>query len=253
MQPPRVVISGGDGESLGHVLGCAKLVTPLDHISVVATAHTAPNVCRALAPYGGVELIVQLREQRGADVLLPLAHAFAVDPLASIVFLPSVIGIADQRSLATAIQRALTKPDTISVIGWTSNEFAAVSRITCFWDLLRVARPKYAAVLECYLESIGTDDEARMLYAAYENLEEVSFDEILAASKSLELEMLQTPILRRPVSIPPPIPPRARKVSASNVFSGLARVSSPISDAPTMVARTASAVDSRVSRYRGDN
>jgi len=252
MQPPRVVISGGDGKSLGQVLECARMIAPLDHISVVASAHTAPAICRVLAPWEGVQLNVQLREQRGADVLLPLAHAFAIDPLASIVFLPADIAKTKPRTLASAIHRALTKPDSIGVIGWSSAEYAAVGRITFFWDVLRASRPRDAAVLGCYLGSIGTGEEGHMLYAAYEHLENVSFDAVLTACPALEIVMLAAPVVRRPVTIPPAAA-RAPRGSTPNVLSGIHRVANPIADAPTMIARIPGPTDSPAARFRSDN
>jgi hypothetical protein len=229
MQPPRVVISAGDGRSLAHVLGCARLITPLDHISVVASAHTAPDVCRALATYGGIELLVQLREQRGADVLLPLAHAFGNDPLASIVFLPSDMSIGDPLLLAQAVRVALDKPERVSVLGWTSTQFAAVGRITAFWDLLRLARPRHAAMLECYVESMATPDEARLLSSAYENLEDVGLAELLAAAPDLEVVVL------RSIKPAPPAPPTAP-------------VMDPMADAPTN--RMTEPIDCHAPTYR---
>jgi hypothetical protein len=219
MQTPRVVISAGNGRSLSHLLGCARLITPLDHISVVASAHTAPDVCRALATYGGIELCVQLREQRGADVLLPLAHAFAVDPLASIVFLPPDMSIGDPLALAHAVRVALDRAEQITVLGWTSAQFAAVGRITAFWDLLRLVKPGHAALLECYLESMSTKDEARILSTAYEHLEDVDLADLLAQSPDLEVVVL-------------------RSIKPARCLSGVHRVSGPVADAPTVLART---------------
>jgi hypothetical protein len=231
MQPPRVVISAGDGRSLAHVLGCARLITPLDHISVVASAHTAPDVCRALATYGGIELVVQLRECREADVLLPLAHAFGVDPLASVVFLPSDMSIGDPLLLAQAVRTALETPEQLTVLCWTSTQFAAVGRITAFWDLLRLARPGHAALLECYVEAMATDDEARLLCTAYEHMDDVSFHELLAEAPALEVVVLR--------SIKPP-----------QCLSGTHRISNEMTDAPTMVAHTTQQIDSRARSYR---
>jgi hypothetical protein len=248
MQPPRVVISAGELGSLRHVLECARLVAPLDRISVVAAAHSAPEACRALAPYDGVELIMQLREQRGADVLLPLAQAFGVDPLATIVFLPPDLSTAEPRQLAAAIRGALTRPDRITIIGWTSSTFVAVGGITCFWDQLRAAWPRCAAVLECYLESMETPDEARMLLAAYEHLEAGSFSDVLAAAPSLDVVMLPAAVRARG-SIPPTVADRPA-VRAASVYAGLARISGPVTEAPTLIARSTRPIDTRAGAYR---
>jgi hypothetical protein len=94
-----------------------------------------------------------------------------------------------------------------------------------------------------------------MLYAAYEHLEEVSFGDLLASAPTLDVVMLPSIAGRLRATIPPATfdRPTARGSSAS-VLSGLARITSPMTDAPTMVARTTRlperTVDSRTGGYR---
>jgi hypothetical protein len=200
MSKPHVVISAGQVGSLRHMLECARMVTVRDQIAIVASAHGATAARAEVGRHERVELVIGLRERRNPDLLLPLARAFARSPLSTIVFAPSAFSIADPHVLAGAIARAVKRPDRITAIGWAqsapdaavdADSFVLVGAVTSFWELLRRARPRHAAILECYVEAIGTSDEYAMLLRAYEHLEAIDLFGILAPD--VPVEMVEIP------------------------------------------------------------
>ncbi len=205
MQAPRIVIPAGDTSPSG-ALDCAQLISPLDHVSVLVSPEALTNTQSELEFFDGVQLSVQLRGGRDCDLLLALARAFSSDPLSSIVFLPPLCCVTDPYAMSGRIIDALRVPEAISVIGWSSDVFIAISSITALWDLLRSRRPGHAALLECYVEALGTEDEGRMMLAVYDHVEEVDFAGMLATAPTFR------PLLFQGRASPPPLPyPRPRK------------------------------------------
>lgn len=209
MQAPRIVIPAGD-ISPSNALDCAQLLAPLDHVSVLVSPQALTDTQNELEFFDGVQLAVQLRGGRDCDLLVALARAFSSDPLASIVFLPPQCCITDPYAMSGRIIDALRERDAISVIGWSSDVFIAMSSITTLWDLLRSRRPGHAALLECYVEALGTEDEGRMMLAVYDHVEDVDFAGMLASAPMFR------PLLFPGRGSPPPTPPprpRARTVT----------------------------------------
>lgn len=174
-RPPRVIVTASPYGSLTHALECARIVAPLDHISIVVPARDAAHARIEVEWYDGIRMFVHVREQGTPDVLVPLAHAFAEDPLGSVVILPSEFCIAEPHVTAGAVRRALGRR-TVTVIGLgDSGSFVTVAPVTVLWDVLREARPLHAAVFENYLEAIESGDEGTLLVAAYQHLPPIDF------------------------------------------------------------------------------
>jgi len=203
---PRVVITAGHYGSLTHVLECARILTPLDHVTIVVPAHMAARARVEIAWYDGVELVVQMRDQRTTDPLVALTHAFARDRRADIVFLPAEFCIADPHTLAEAIRGALEQTDTMSVIGmppfdWKSgtqwNPFIAVGRVEAFWDELRRLQPRHAALMQSYLDAIRTPDAGTALVHAYQRMDPFELTrDLLAKIRTVDLSTLPASALR---------------------------------------------------------
>jgi hypothetical protein len=198
--PLRVVISSGRYGSLNQIIECARLLAPLERISIVVPPHDTANTRVEIAWYDGIELVVQVREQGTAVVRVPLAQAFAHDPLANIVFLPAEFSIVDPNYLAAVIREAAQCGETISVMGlppfeWRSgkdyNPVIAVGSVMAFWDLLRAEHPRDAALLEHYIDALGTDDQGTALVAAYEQMQPLELTrDLLLKLRSVDLSTL---------------------------------------------------------------
>lgn len=204
---PRIVISAGRYGSITQVLECARILTSLDRISIVVPAPSTARARGEIAWYDGIELVSQVREQRTTDVLIPLTHVFARDPLANIVFLPAEFSVSDPYYLADRIRAALAYTEVISVIGFPPFDWhacndsvpvVAIGRVVAFWDLLRRERPLTAALLENYIEEMGTDDAGTALVTAYERMHALDLTrDLLVKLRSIDVSTL-SPYAFRP-------------------------------------------------------
>jgi mannose-1-phosphate guanylyltransferase len=105
--PKQFAVLAGDRSLLQTTIERAALLTSLDRISVVVTAHHEEIARAQLAPYPGVELVVQPRNlDTAAGLLLPLARILARTWNARDVFLPSDHYISDPGRIATALRSA---------------------------------------------------------------------------------------------------------------------------------------------------
>ena len=97
-------------------------MTTLDRISVVVTAHHASIARAQLAPYPGVELVVQPRNlDTGPGLLLPLVRILARAGSARVVFLPSDHHVSNPAPIAAALSEAAGGglDERISLLGVT--------------------------------------------------------------------------------------------------------------------------------------
>lgn len=103
--PKQFAVLSGDRSLMQTTIERATHLTTLDRILVIVSAHHEPVARAQLAPYPGVELVVQPRNLDTAPgMLLPLARVLARKPTARVVFLPSDHYIADAAPLIRALR-----------------------------------------------------------------------------------------------------------------------------------------------------
>lgn len=105
--PKQFAVLAGEHSLLQTTIERATLLTALDRISVVVSAHHEAIARQQLAPYPGVELIVQPKNLDTAPgMMLPIVRILAREGDARIVFLPSDHYIANLRPIHAAIREA---------------------------------------------------------------------------------------------------------------------------------------------------
>src|SRR4051812_29386417 len=118
--PKQFAVLSGERSLMQTTIERATALTTLDRISVVVTAHHE-NIARAqLAPYPGVELVIQPRNlDTGPGLLLPLVRILARAESARVVFLPSDHHVSNPAPIAEALRQAGADglDDRISLLG----------------------------------------------------------------------------------------------------------------------------------------
>jgi mannose-1-phosphate guanylyltransferase len=105
--PKQFAVLAGERSLLQATIERASTLTPRDRISVIVTGSHEELARRQLAPYPGVELIVQPRSLDTAPgMLLPLARILERAWNEPVVFLPSDHFIADDRPITLALRAA---------------------------------------------------------------------------------------------------------------------------------------------------
>jgi mannose-1-phosphate guanylyltransferase len=120
--PKQFAVLAGDKSLLQTTIERAACLTSLDRISVVVTAHHESAARVQLAPYAGVELVVQPKNlDTAAGILLPLARILARACGARVVFLPSDHYISNAEPIADALRATAKRSlsDRLSLIGVT--------------------------------------------------------------------------------------------------------------------------------------
>ncbi len=120
--PKQFAVLSGARSLLQTTIERAALMTSLDRISVVVTSHHEPTARTQLAPYPGVELVVQPKNlDTAVGILLPIARILARTWNARVVFFPSDHYISDPQPIVDALrsttERALR--DRLAMIGVT--------------------------------------------------------------------------------------------------------------------------------------
>ncbi|MBS1123134.1 MAG: putative Mannose-phosphate guanylyltransferase [Deltaproteobacteria bacterium] len=114
--PKQFAVLVGDRSLLQLTVERAELLTTRDRILVIVSEHRAAIARDQLAPYRGVELVVQPRAlDTGPGLLLPLARILARDPRGTVAFLPSDHYLADTQPLIDALRTPAV--DRVSLIG----------------------------------------------------------------------------------------------------------------------------------------
>lgn len=102
--PKQFAVLDGDRSLLQHTVERALVLTAADRILVVVTAHREALARTQLAPYPGVELVVQPRNlDTGPGLLLPLVRILTRTWNAHVVFLPSDHYVSNAAPLVEAI------------------------------------------------------------------------------------------------------------------------------------------------------
>jgi mannose-1-phosphate guanylyltransferase len=102
--PKQFAVLAGDKSLLQQTIERALRLTTPDHVLVIVTAHHASLAREQLAPYPGVELVIQPSNlDTGPGLLLPLVRILARTSNARVVFLPSDHYIADDQPLIDAV------------------------------------------------------------------------------------------------------------------------------------------------------
>jgi mannose-1-phosphate guanylyltransferase len=105
--PKQFAVIAGERSLLQETIERARLLTTPDRIFVVVSAHRAELARQQLAPYPGVELVVQPRSlDTGPGLLLPLVRILARGERARVVFLPSDHYVSDVAPLLRALREA---------------------------------------------------------------------------------------------------------------------------------------------------
>jgi len=114
--PKQFAVLVGDRSLLQLTIERAELLTSRERILVVVSQQRAALAREQIAPYSGVELVVQPRAlDTGPGLLLPLARILAQDPRATVAFLPSDHYLADTRPLVNALRSPAS--DRVSLVG----------------------------------------------------------------------------------------------------------------------------------------
>lgn len=114
--PKQFAVLAGDRSLVQATIERALQLTTPDRVSVVVTAHHEAIAREQLAPYPGVELVVQPRNlDTGPGLLLPLVRILATAPHGRVVFLPSDHFIPNEAPLLDALRVA--DPEEISLVG----------------------------------------------------------------------------------------------------------------------------------------
>lgn len=117
--PKQFAVLVGEQSLLQLTVERAERLTSRDRIMVVVAANRAAIAREQLAPYRGVELVVQPRAlDTGPGLLLPLARILARDPLATVAFLPSDHYLVDSQPLLEALRTPLR--DRLALVGVAS-------------------------------------------------------------------------------------------------------------------------------------
>ena len=102
--PKQFAVLAGERSLLQTTIERAARLTSFDRIWVVVTAHQEAIAREQLAPYPGVELVIQPKNlDTAAGILLPLARILARTSHARVVFLPSDHHIADPSPIVAAL------------------------------------------------------------------------------------------------------------------------------------------------------
>lgn len=120
--PKQFAVLAGERSLLQTTIDRAAELTTPERISVVVTAHHEPLAQAQLAPYPGVELVVQPSNlDTGPGLLLPLVRILARAGDARVVFLPSDHHVANAAPIAEALgaARARGLGDRVALLGVT--------------------------------------------------------------------------------------------------------------------------------------
>jgi len=118
--PKQFAVIAGERSLLQQTIERARLLAPLDHIVVVVTAPRDAIAREQLAPYPGVELVVQPRNlDTGPGLLLPLARVLARDRSARVVVLPSDHYVPEPAPLVAALRATARDAarDRVALVG----------------------------------------------------------------------------------------------------------------------------------------
>jgi mannose-1-phosphate guanylyltransferase len=108
--PKQFAVLSGDRSLLQTTIERATRLTSHDRISVVVTVHHERIARAQLAPYPGVELVVQPRNlDTAAGILLPLARIVARSRGARVIFLPSDHYLSNPEVIAEALRAATAR------------------------------------------------------------------------------------------------------------------------------------------------
>jgi mannose-1-phosphate guanylyltransferase len=121
-RPKQFAVLAGERSLLQTTIERAATLTVVDRISVVVTAHHEELARTQLAPYPGVELVVQPKNlDTGPGLLLPLVRILARAGNARVVFLPSDHHVSDAEPITRALRRATggVLHDRIALLGVT--------------------------------------------------------------------------------------------------------------------------------------
>ena len=120
--PKQFAVLSGERSLLQTTIERATALTTLDRISVVVTAHHESIARAQIAPYPGVELVIQPRNlDTGPGLLLPLVRVLVRADRARVVFLPSDHHVANPAPIVEAVRHAGEDGlnDRISLLGVT--------------------------------------------------------------------------------------------------------------------------------------
>jgi mannose-1-phosphate guanylyltransferase len=115
-------VLAGERSLMQTTIERASPLTTLDRISVVVTAHHEPIARVQLAPYPGVQLVIQPRNlDTGPGLLLPLVRILVRADLARVVFLPSDHHVSNPAPIVEALRHAgeAGLDDRIALLGVT--------------------------------------------------------------------------------------------------------------------------------------
>jgi mannose-1-phosphate guanylyltransferase len=120
--PKQFAVLAGERSLMQTTIERAAGLTSLDRVSVVVTSHHEQIAREQIAPYPGVELVVQPRNlDTGPGLLLPLVRVLARAGSARVIFLPSDHHVSNAAPIADALSGAAKDGlhDRISLLGVT--------------------------------------------------------------------------------------------------------------------------------------
>jgi len=114
--PKQFAVLAGEQSLLQATVERALRLTSSNRVSVIVTAHHEAIAREQLAPYPGIDLVVQPRNlDTGPGLLLPLVRILAAEPAARVVFLPSDHYVPNPLPLLDALRAV--DPAAITLIG----------------------------------------------------------------------------------------------------------------------------------------
>jgi mannose-1-phosphate guanylyltransferase len=116
--PKQFAVLAGERSLLQTTIERAAMLTSYDRILVVVTAHHEAIAREQLAPFPGVELVVQPKNLDTAPgILLPIARILARGWTGQVVFMPSDHYIADPQPLLRALRSTRVLGERVALVG----------------------------------------------------------------------------------------------------------------------------------------
>ena len=119
--PKQFAVLAGERSMLQTTIDRLTPLVPTQRIVVVVAREQAAAARAQLAPYRGIDLVVQPRSlDTGPGVLLPVAHVLARDPGARVIVAPADHHVPNPRPMLSALAAAMVDPavrDRLALVG----------------------------------------------------------------------------------------------------------------------------------------
>lgn len=124
--PKQFAVLTGERSLLQQTVQRALLLTTVDRVSVIVSAHHEPRARAQLAEHREIDVIVQPRNlDTGPGMLLPLVRILAREPSARVIFMPSDHYIPRPAPLLAAVRASALREITLIGVAptWPETEY----------------------------------------------------------------------------------------------------------------------------------